>query len=149
MRHGTDFFKPYPGLSLIQNPKKAKRSGLDAHFRVDPSQSSVDPPPDPSISIDQFREEVQSRLDTMKFPLVHTQRMDPICTLLEAAYYQWLGRRGGVCTSPIQITKRDSSPKTIMTSCVTECVNDLIQQVCEEVESPYDLLDSDTDDPPH
>jgi hypothetical protein len=60
-----------------------------------------------------------------------------------------LGRRGGVCTSPIQITKRDSSPKTIMTSCVTECVNDLIQQVCEEVESPYDLLDSDTDDPPH
>ena len=100
-RQSEDFWKPYPGLTLIQNPKKTKRRGLDILFKTTPLR--VEPHTQAHYTDDlmsEFRSHVHQCLEGFDIPLTTSKRMDPISTLLEAAYYQYLGHRGVQASTP-------------------------------------------------
>jgi len=109
-RHSEDFWKPYPGLTLIQNPKKTKRRGLDILFQTTPlrvEQHKQAHYTDDLMS--EFRSHVRHCLEGFDIPLTMSKRMDPISTLLEAAYYQYLGHRGVHVSGALLSTEEKSA----------------------------------------
>ena len=88
--------RKFPGLGLLQNPKCTKRT--KDFFKCEQVKGSHICDFDKSaktLPIDDFRSAVINKVTNIEFPLAAHDRCDPIKVLLEAAYYQYMGRSYG------------------------------------------------------
>jgi hypothetical protein len=88
--------RKFPGLGLLQNPKCTKRT--KDFFKSEQVKDLQNCDLDKSLKtspIDDFRAAVINKVTDLEFPLAAHDRCDPIKVLLEAAYFQYMGRSYG------------------------------------------------------
>ncbi len=142
-----DFFNAYPGLDLIQNPKKCRRAKWfgreNGTGNGNPTETkfktldSVD-------TVELYKKEMLKHLESFTIPLVHHKKTDCLNNLLEAGYHYFLNQSatkfselekiasGG---SPSQDNNRllDGKVENIelddQNTIITEVLDDIIERV--------------------
>lgn len=108
-----EFFSPYPGLELIQNPKVSKRqrkwfeSGNIKTPENTDSSSDLDLNDQIKIALTPdvlYKQLLRSHIDKLTFPIKNYQLADPIVGLLESGYHYYINNQ--LATNP-----KDNSSK--------------------------------------
>lgn len=93
-----DFFNAYPGLDLIQNPKKCRRAKWfgreNGNGNGNPTETkcqTVDTV-DTVDTVELYRKEMLKHLESFTIPLAHHKKTDCLYNLLEAGYHYFLNQ---------------------------------------------------------
>ncbi len=89
-----DFFNAYPGLDLIQNPSKSRRSKKwfknegDKTNEINENKDTKSLTPVTALEL--YKQQVRRSLDKLTIPMPSYQRSETLGVILEAGYYQYL-----------------------------------------------------------
>ena len=115
-----DYFKhSYPGLDLLQNPKKSKSNKWfgsttvntdkkDLHSQLN-SLSNLNKISEKEILLNNYKQQILDSFPNLTIPIKPYQRSNPILVLLELGYYQYINN----INNPV--TELGSDQNTVLT----------------------------------